>query len=314
MTGRRRVPFLSSEIFWEGETMLKRNTKKKLVGYFFLSPWLLGFFSLTLIPMCASLYFSFCDYDMLTPAKFIGFSNYVQMFSDRKFLQALQVTFVYVGLSVPFQLCFALLLACLFKQDRRGIKLYRSIYYLPSLLGGSVAVSILWRRLFVSDGMINKILGLIGISCSKNWIASVDTALGTLIILSVWQFGSSMVIFLASLKQIPTEYYEASAIDGAGRVRRFFRITLPLLTPMVFFNIVMTIINAFQAFTPAYIISGGDGSPMNATLFYTLYLYNKGFGELKMGYASALAWFLLIIISIVTALLFGTSRKWVYYD
>ena len=288
--------------------------KRQIMGYIFLAPWLIGFLTLTLIPMCASLYFSFCNYDMLTPAKFIGFSNYIKMFSDRKFLVALRVTFTYVGLSVPIQLCFALMLACVFKRDRKGIKLYRAIYYLPSLLGGSVAISILWKRLFVSDGIVNKILGMLGIATSKNWIASVDTALGTLIILAVWQFGSSMVIFLSSLKQIPDEYYEASSIDGAGKIRQFFRITLPLLTPMVFFNIVMTIINAFQAFTPAYIISGGDGSPMNATLFYTLYLYNKGFGELKMGYASALAWFLLVIIAAVTGLLFGTSRKWVYYD
>ncbi len=288
--------------------------KRQIVGYIFLAPWLIGFLTLTLIPMCASLYFSFCNYDMLTPAKFIGFSNYIKMFSDRKFLVALRVTFTYVGLSVPIQLCFALMLASVFKRDRKGIKLYRAIYYLPSLLGGSVAISILWKRLFVSDGIVNKILGMLGIATSKNWIASVDTALGTLIILAVWQFGSSMVIFLSSLKQIPDEYYEASSIDGAGKIRQFFRITLPLLTPMVFFNIVMTIINAFQAFTPAYIISGGDGSPMNATLFYTLYLYNKGFGELKMGYASALAWFLLVIIAAVTGLLFGTSRKWVYYD
>lgn len=294
--------------------MRKRQTRKNLVGYLFLSPWLIGFLSLTLIPMCASFYFSFCNYDMLTPARFVGFANYTRMFGDRKFLQALRVTFAYVGLSVPIQLVFALMLACVFKRDRKGVKLYRAVYYLPSLLGGSVAISILWKRLFVSDGMMNKLLGLFGIVSTKNWIASVDTALGTLIVLAVWQFGSSMVIFLSSLKQIPNEYYEASEIDGAGKARQFFRITLPLLTPMVFFNIIMTIINAFQAFTPAYIISGGDGSPMNATLFYTLYLYNKGFGELRMGYASALAWFLLLLIAAVTGLLFGTSRKWVYYD
>lgn len=294
--------------------MIKRHTRRQYAGYLFLIPWLLGFLLLTLIPMCASLFFSFCNYDMLTSAEFVGFANYTRMFSDRKFIQALRVTFTYVGLSVPIQLCFALILASMFKRDRKGIKIYRAIYYLPSLLGGSVAISILWKRLFVSDGIFNKILNVFGIATTKNWIASVDTALMTLIVLSVWQFGSSMVIFLSSLKQIPDEYYEASAIDGAGKIRQFFRITLPLLTPMVFFNIVMTVINAFQAFTPAYIISGGDGSPMNATLFYTLYLYNKGVGELKMGYASALVWFLLVIIALVTGLLFGSSRKWVYYD
>lgn len=289
----------------------KRNDK---IGYLFLAPWLIGFFGLTLIPMCASLYFSFCDYDMLTHPQFIGFGNYIGMLSDRRLIQSLQVTFTYVFVSVPLQLVFALLLACLFKRERRGIRFYRATYYLPSLLGGSVAISILWKRLFTSDGMVNHILSSIGIACNKNWIASVDTALGTLILLAVWQFGSSMVIFLAALKQIPSDYYEASSIDGAGKIWQFFKITLPLLTPMVFFNIVMTVINAFQAFTSAYIVSGGNGSPVNRTLFYTLYLYNKGFGELKMGYASALAWFLLVMIAVVTLFLFGTSRKWVYDD
>ena len=203
--------------------MRKRQTRKNLVGYLFLSPWLIGFLSLTLIPMCASFYFSFCNYDMLTPARFVGFANYTRMFGDRKFLQALRVTFAYVGLSVPIQLVFALMLACVFKRDRKGVKLYRAVYYLPSLLGGSVAISILWKRLFVSDGMMNKLLGLFGIVSTKNWIASVDTALGTLIVLAVWQFGSSMVIFLSSLKQIPNEYYEASEIDGAGKARQFLR-------------------------------------------------------------------------------------------
>ena len=201
----------------------------------------------------------------------------------------------------------------LLKKDHPGVKVFRAIYYLPSLFGGSVAVAILWRRLFNKDGLINGVLALFGVT-GLNWIATPSTSLYTIILLAVWQFGSPMVIFLSALKQIPTDYYEAAMLDGAGRRTQFFRITLPLLTPMVFFNIVMQIINAFQAFNSAYIISGGTGAPLNANLFYSLYLYLKGFSQFQMGYAAAMAWILLVIIGTVTGLLFLGARKWVYYD
>ena len=190
----------------------------------------------------------------------------------------------------------ALLLATILKKDIPGIRIYRAIYYLPSLFGGSVAVSILWRQLFSGKGVINRVLAVVGIQ-GKNWIAEPETALYTLIVLAIWQFGSSMVIFLGGLKQISHDYYEAAEIDGCSKIKAFFHITLPLLTPIVFFNVVMTIINAFQAFTSSYIISGGSGGPVNSTLFYTLYLYIKGFQHFSMGYASALAWLLLVMIA-----------------
>ena len=263
--------------------------------------------------MILSFYFSFTQYDVLTPPKWVGLRNYIDMAKDPRVHKSLQVTFTYVGLGVPLQVIFALFVAILLNRDRPGIRAYRAIYYLPSLFGGSVAVAILWRQVFNKEGLINQFLALLGIE-GKNWIASPETALYTLIILLIWQFGSSMVIFLSGLKQISKEYYEAAMIDGAGRIRMLFSITLPLLTPLIFFNLVMGIINAFQAFTPAYIISGGTGAPVDSTLFYTLYLYIKGFQHFSMGYASALAWVLLVIISIMTALMFLLSRFWVHYE
>lgn len=293
--------------------MLQRR-KEAIAGYLFLTPWLLGLFGFTLIPMVMSFYYSFTSFDMLNDPTWVGVANYIKLFTkDAKFQKSLWVTIKFVFVGVPLQLAFSLLLAVVFKKDRPGVRFYRAAYYLPSLFGGSVAVSVLWRNLFNKTGLINQVLAIFGIA-GKNWIATPATALNTLIALQVWQFGATMVIFLASLKQIPEDYYEAATIDGAGKVRQFFQITLPLLTPMVFFNIVMQFINAFQSFTSAFIISGGTGSPLNSTLFYSLYLYLKAFREFQMGYASAMAWVLLAIIGAITALMFAFANKWVYYD
>ena len=288
--------------------------KETRAGYLFLIPWLVGFFGLTVIPMIASLYFSLTSYDLIASPKWIGFQNYVNMCRDVKFQHSLRVTFTFVFLGVPLQLVFALILAVIFKKNRPGVRYYRAIYYLPSLFGGSIAVASLWRQLFNKTGLLNRVLQAMNFNVTKNWISSPDTAIYTLILLQVWQFGASMVVFLSALKQIPQDYYEAATIDGAGKVKQFFSITLPLLTPMVFFNIVMQFIHAFQSFTPAYIISAGTGGPMNATMFYTLNIYLQGFSYFKMGYACALAWFLVLIIGAFTGIIFGTSNKWVYYD
>lgn len=293
--------------------MLQKR-KEAVAGYLFLTPWLLGLFCFTLIPMVMSFYYSFTTFDMLNDPVWVGIANYVKLFTkDAKFQKSLWVTIKFVFVGVPLQLAFSLILAVVFKKDRPGVRFYRAAYYLPSLFGGSVAVSVLWRNLFNKTGLINQVLAVFGIA-GKNWIATPATALNTLIALQVWQFGATMVIFLASLKQIPEDYYEAATIDGAGKVRQFFQITLPLLTPMVFFNIVMQFINAFQSFTSAFIISGGTGSPLNSTLFYSLYLYLKAFREFQMGYASAMAWVLLAIIGAITGLMFAFAKKWVYYD
>lgn len=293
--------------------MKKYKFNKPWEGYVFLAPWIIGFLSFTVIPMILSLYFSFTQYDILSMPKWTGLTNYINLTRDLKVHKSLQVTFTYVMINVPLQLAFALLLAMLLRKDVRGVRVYRAVYYLPSLFGGSVAVSILWRQLFNKEGVLNKFLALFGIE-GLNWIATPKTALYTLIILAIWQFGASMVIFLGGLKQISPDYYEAAEIDGAKKPGIFFHITLPLLTPMVFFNLVMTIINAFQAFTSSYIISGGTGGPLDSTLFYTLYLYIKGFQHFSMGYASALAWTLLAVIAAVTAIMFLIGKKWVYYN
>jgi multiple sugar transport system permease protein len=290
------------------------SSRESLAAYVFLLPWLIGFFVLTLGPLLASLYFSFTDFDLLTPPQWIGLDNFVEMFTqDRRFKAALFVTFRYVVFSVPLSLAFALLVAMLLNREIRGIGIYRAIYYLPSLLGGSVAIAILWRQIFGKEGVVNQVLALFGV-VGPSWISTPQFALNTLIVLHVWQFGASMLIFLAGLKQIPQDLYDAAAVDGAGPMSKFFRITVPMLTPVIFFNLIMGIIGAFKAFTSAYVVSGGNGGPLDSTLFYTLYLYKKGFTDFEMGYASAMAWVLLLIIAACTALVFRSSRLWVHYE
>ncbi len=287
--------------------------KRNWVGYFFLAPWIIGLIGLSAIPMGTSLYLSFTNYDMFTSPSWTGLDNYTNMFEDRKWMNSIKVTMTYVFLGVPLQLLFALSVALLLNKGINGVRVYRAIYYVPSLFGGSVAIALLWRQIFGGNGLVNKVLGFFGIE-GMNWISSPDTAIYTLVILTIWQFGAPMVIFLAGLKQVPVELYESSRIDGASSIKQFFSITLPLITPIIFFNLVMQIIGAFQAFTPAYIISGGSGGPLDSTLFYTLYLYQKGFTHFQMGYASAMAWFLLIGIAFITALVFLSAKKWVYYQ
>lgn len=283
-------------------------------GYLFLAPWLIGFLGLTLGPALASLYLSFTNYDLLQAPSFIGTENYVRIATnDPKFAAAMRVTFLYVILSVPLKLIFALSLAMAFNRGIKGLPFYRAVFYLPSLLGGSVAIAVLWRQLFAADGLVNAVLYQFGID-GPSWISNPSYSLYTLVVLSVWQFGSPMIIFLAGLRQIPQDMYEAASMDGASKARQFFKITLPLLTPVIFFNFVIQTIDAFKAFTPSFIISAGTGGPINSTLFYTLYLYQEAFGFFRMGYASALAWILVLIIAFFTAFSFLTARYWVHYD
>lgn len=293
--------------------MTLRQRRENRSGYLFLAPWLIGLMFITIGPMIASAYLSFTNYDILSSPKWIGLDNYIQMFTaDPRFLQALKVTFTYVWVSVPLLLVFALLLAVALNEGIKGLGFYRAVFYLPSLLGANVAIAILWRQVFGGQGILNGALGAIGIQ-GPNWIADPAYAIVSLIALHLWTFGSAMVIFLAGLRQIPKDLYEAASVDGANRIRQFFSISLPMLTPVIFFNVVLNVISSFQAFTPAFIISQGTGGPVDSTLFYSLYLYIKGFKELNMGYAAAMAWVLLIIIAIQAAFLFWTSRKWVFY-
>ena len=284
-------------------------------GYLFLAPWFVGLFGLTVGPMVYSLYLSFTDYNLLRPPEWTGVDNYVHMFTaDDRYLQSLKVTFIYVLLAVPLELLFALAVAALLNRGLRGLTLYRAIFYLPSLLGGSVAIAIMWRQIFGSDGLFNQLLRLLGFDDPPSWIGDPRYALLTLVLLQVWQFGAPMVIFLAGLRQIPQELYDAAAVDGAGPLQRFFRITVPLLTPIIFFNLTLRLIHSFQAFAPAFIISDGTGGPSGSTLFYTLYLYQEGFAHFRMGYAAAMAWVLLLIIATFTAVNFALSRYWVHYQ
>ncbi|GHU10295.1 sugar ABC transporter permease [Spirochaetia bacterium] len=301
---------------------LARSLQDNCTSYLFLVPWLLGFFVLTLYPMLYSLYLSFTQYNILEPPKWIGMRNFFVMFigndqyvKDERFLNSLFVTLKFVFISVPLKLIFALAVAMLMNQKLKLIPFYRTIYYIPTLLGGSVAIAVLWRRLFSGDGAINTIIRTLsgGAVDPPSWISNPAFALYTLILLAVWQFGSPMIIFLAGIKQIPQEYYEAASVDGAGKVRQFFAITIPSLSPIIFFNLVMQMISAFQSFTQAYIVSGGNGGPVDSTMFYSLYLYIKGFSHAQMGYAAAMAWILLIIIAVLTALVFRFSNSFVSY-
>ena len=281
-------------------------------GLAFTSPFIIGFLLFMIVPMMISVYYSLCDYNILSAPVFVGLKNYIKMFSDEVFFKTIGVTFFYALISVPLRLAFALLVAMLLLNSSRLTAFYRAAYYLPSIIGGSVAVSILWKRMFAIDGVINKVLAVFGMKDPVSWLGDKNTAIWTLILLAVWQFGSSMLIFLSSLKQIPPSLYEAASIDGAGKFRQFFKITLPLLTPTIFFNLVMQMINGFLAFTQCYIIT--QGKPMNSTLFYTVYMYQQSFEYYNTGYGAALAWVMLLIVGLITAFLFATKRFWVYEE
>lgn len=294
------------------KTIVQKLNEEHIAGMICTAPFTIGFLLFMIVPMLISAYYSFCDFNILQPATFIGFENYKTMFADAKFWKSLSVTFYFAFVSVPLRLVFALIVAMILLKTSKATAFYRAAYYLPSIIGGSVAVAILWKRMFAIDGTINVLLHGIGIDSKIAWLGRTDTAIWTLIILSIWQFGSSMLIFLSSLKQIPATLYEAGQIDGANAGKRFFKITLPLLTPTIFFNLVMQMINGFLAFTQCYIIT--QGKPLNSTLFYTVYMYQQSFEYYKAGYGAALAWVMLIIIGLFTGLLFATKRFWVYEE
>lgn len=290
------------------------SLRSELTGYAFISPFIIGFIAFTLIPMFVSLYMSFTSYNLFTAPEWIGLENFKKMFfGDPKYWNSVRVTLLYVFIGVPLRLVFALFVAMILNTGSRMVGTYRTLYYLPSIIGGSVAVSIMWRNIFSNEGVINHVLTIIGIG-PVSWFGDPDAALVMLISLSVWQFGSSMLIFLAGLKNISPEMYEAASVDGANPVRKFFRITLPLLSPIILFNLIMQTISAFMTFVPAYIISKGEGGPMDGTMLYSLYLFRQAFMFNNMGYASAMAWVMLLIVSLLTAVLFLTSRFWVFYE
>lgn len=291
--------------------LYKFLNKESSAGVVFCLPFIIGFFVFLLVPMGISLYYSFCDYNILSPAKFVGLDNYIKMFTgDEVFWKSFKATMYFALVSVPLRLAFALMVAMILVKPTKLTGFYRAAYYLPSIIGGSVAVAVLWKRMFATDGVINSILAAFGIETQMAWLGNTKTAIWTLILLAIWQFGSSMLIFLSALKQIPSSLYEAADVDGANKFTKFFKVTLPLLTPTIFFNLVMQMINGFLAFTQSLIIT--QGKPMDTTLFYALYMYQQSFQFNNAGYASAMAWMMLLLIGTFTLVLFKTKKYWVY--
>ena len=296
-------------------SLIKRRYKSRdnAVGYLMLAPWLIGFAFMWLAPAITSVYYSFTNFNLLNTPKLIGFSNYVRIFTaDKTFYQALKVTFIYVLILVPLRLAFALFIAVLLNKKHRCLGLYRTVYYIPSVIGGSIAVSIVWKELFGNKGVIMSLLETFGVHQRTSFLGNPQTALGVIILMGIWQFGSSMLIFLAALKQIPNSIYESAMVDGARPIKIFWKITMPMLTPTIFFNLIYQMVNAFRMFTESYIIT--NGGPLDSTLTYVLYLYRRAFTYFDMGYSCALAWILVAIIAAFTVILFKTQKHWVYYE
>ncbi|MBQ3889808.1 MAG: sugar ABC transporter permease [Lachnospiraceae bacterium] len=281
------------------------------VGYVFLAPFVIGFLCFTIIPMISSLYYSCTDYNMIDKETWIGIKNYINLFKDERFLNSIKVTLEYVFFSVPLKLAFALFIAFLLTRPSKAVSFYRSLYYLPSLIGGSVAVALVWKELFARKGLINVNLGKLGID-AVNWFGNMSTAKWPIILMTVWQFGSSMLIFAAGLKEIPSSYYEAAKIDGANGWQSFWKITMPCLSPIILFNLIMQLISSFMVFTQAFVITGGG--PNDATMYYALYVYKQGINNRNMGYASAMSWVMLVIMSVITLIVFKTSNHWVFNE
>ena len=287
--------------------------RDNVAGYVFILPFIIGLIVFTAIPFFTSLYLAFTNYNILSAPKWVGLDNFKKMFlEDDLFWTSFKVTFKFALIQVPIKLTVALLVALVLSRSTRLTSFYRAAFYIPSLMGGSVAIALLWKQLFSPKGVINQVLGFFGLPDSTAWLGNPKTALGTLIALGVWQFGSCMLIFLSGLKQIPNSLYESAAIDGASPMKQFWKITMPMLTPTIFFNMVQQIITSFRVFTESYVIT--NGGPMDSTLTYVLYLYRSAFTNFHMGYSCALAWILVVIIGIATAILFKSQDAWVHYE
>lgn len=285
--------------------------ENRFLGLAYVTPYVFGLLLFTAVPFGASLYLAFTDYNLVSSPNWVGMDNFEKLLTrDRTFTRSLNVTLLYVGLTVPLKLAFALFIAVILNYKLKAINLFRTAYYVPSILGGSIAIAVLWRYLFSTEGLVNMALAVVGLG-PVNWFGDPTNALFTITLLRMWQFGSAMVIFLAALQSIDKSLYEAAAIDGSGPWSTFRHITLPLITPVIFFNLVMQMVQAFQEFNGPYIIT--QGGPLKATYFLPLYIYELAFKKFDMGYASAVAWVLFIIIMALTLVAFWSSKKWVYY-
>ncbi|MBB3713573.1 oligogalacturonide transport system permease protein [Limimaricola variabilis] len=286
-------------------------TRSRGLGLAYLSPYIIGLMVFTMVPFLASLWLSFTDYDLMSAPVWTGLDNYIELFTeDRTFRRSLWVTLVYVFVTVPLKLGFALFIAYILNYKLRFINLFRTAFYVPSILGGSIAIAVLWRYIFATEGLVNMFLAQFGVE-PINWFGDPTNALFTITLLRCWQFGSAMVIFLAALQSIDKSLYEAAAIDGASKLHSFVFITIPLITPVIFFNLIMQMVQAFQEFNGPYIIT--QGGPLKSTYLLPLYIYDEAFRRFDMGYASAIAWVLFVIIMILTLVAFWSSKKWVFY-
>lgn len=289
----------------------KNKSESKWIGFLFILPWLIGLICFKAGPLLMSFILSFMNYNIVSNPRFIGFQNYANMLGDADFINALGISFEYVLLTAPTRLLFSLFIAYLLAQKVAGIGIFRAVYYIPSLMGGNVAIAILWRYMFSENGLINNLLALIGIQ-GKAWLAGDFSALCVVSLLHVWQFGATMVIFLAAFKGVPSSIIEAATIDGASRWRIFISVQLPYITPVIFFNTMTNLVNAFQEFNSPFVIT--NGGPSGATTLLSLLIYNNAFSYLKMGYSSGLSVVLFVIIVVVTLILFSSSKYWVNYQ
>jgi multiple sugar transport system permease protein len=305
----RRVPYFRA---WAELSPTRR--REAFAGYLFISPWLIGFIVFFVGPIIASFVLSFTQWNIVGTPEWIGFKNYVDIFtSDPRFVKSVQVTLTYAIIYLPLEVICGIGLAALMNQKLRGIGVFRTLFYMPYVVP-QVAAALVWVwMLNARYGVVNTVLSWVGVT-GPNWLGSPAYVLTSLTIIALWGVGGSSVIYLAGLQNIPEVYYEAATVDGANRAQKFLRITLPMLSPTIFFQVVLGLIGVFQTFTPAYIAAGATGGPLQSGLFYMLYLYNRGFETLRMGYASALAWILTLFILIVTVMVLRSSRYWVYYE
>lgn len=290
---------------------MSNYSKRDMKAYFYIAPWLIGFVVLQFYPFISSLIYSFTEYSIGSKAEYVGLGNYIKLFTkDKEFWTSLRVTIVFALMTVPGKIILALAVAVFLNRDIKGINLIRTLYYIPSLFGGSVAIAILWRLMFLDNGPINAMLTVLHLP-NVQFLGSTTWALPTICLLEIWQFGSSMVMFLAALKNVPQSLYEAAEIDGAGKAVRFWHITLPQISPIIFFTVLNQTIQALQNFTSADVIT--EGGPLKSTYVLGMKLYREGFGYFKMGYASAISWIVFTIILTFTVVLFASSKLWVHY-
>lgn len=293
-----------------GKGKIKKILKSR-TGLWYILPWLIGFLIFKVYPFGSSLFYSFTNYQLFDGITKFGMMNYLEIFDNRKIIKAFTVTFQYAFMTVPLKLTFALFIAYILNFKIKGVNFFRTAYYIPSILGGSIAIAVLWKAIFKDEGIVNMMLSYIGVD-GPNWLAGSGSALFVICLLRIWQFGSAMVIFLAALKGVPNDLYEAAAIDGAGKWRQFYRITVPIITPVIFYNLVTQLCQAFQEFNGPYVVT--QGGPRGATTLISLLIYNNAFKSYEMGLASAQAWVLFLIVMTFTGIAFASQKKWVYYS